>query len=183
MIGTTARRAARRWHLAGPFLLLQLLATSVGCAETVNSENTLKLDGAMPPAAKIEDLAWLAGYWRGTGLGGQCEEFWGEPIAGRMLGSFALVRDGELVFSEAMTLVEEDGSVVLKLRHYDAGFVAWEDKNDYVRFRLVKAGDNEAWFSGLTFRRTGAGKLQVFVVLHDEDEKTEHRFDFERVSL
>ena len=67
-------------------------------------------------------MAWLAGYWRGTGLGGECEELWSEPLADRMLGSFALVRDDKLVFSEALELVEEEGSLVLKIRHFDAGF-------------------------------------------------------------
>lgn len=164
-------------------LCVQLLVPAASHAQSQNSPNTLRLDGADPAPAQIEDLAWLAGYWRGTGLGGDCEELWSEPLAGRMLGSFALVREGKLVFSEAMTLVEEDGSVVLKIRHYDADFVGWEDKDDYVRFRLVKTGKNEAWFSGLTFRKTDADKLQIFLVLHSGDESTEHRFDFERIDL
>ena len=151
-------------------------------AQTPLSENTVTLDeGRSSPAAKIADVAWLAGYWRGPGLGGECEEIWSLPAGDRMQGIFTLSRDGALTFSEAMTLVEEEGSLVLKVKHFTPEFVAWEEKEDYVSFPLVKPAENEAWFRGLTFRRKGADGLSIYIVLKSGDERTEHELKLERV--
>ena len=39
-------------------------------------------------------VAWLAGYWKGTGLGGVTEEMWTPPVGDRMHGIFTLRQDG-----------------------------------------------------------------------------------------
>lgn len=162
---------------------LLVLLPAVAPAQTKNSENTLKLDaGASSPPAQIEDLAWLAGYWRGEGLGGESEEIWGQPIGDRMLGVFSLSREGSLVFSEAMSLVEEGGSLVLKIKHFSRDFTGWEEKDDFVSFPLVRLGEQEAFFSGLTFRRQG-DQLEAFVVLESGEEAGEVSLRFERVKL
>ena len=85
-------------------LLLTLPCAAVG--QSPDTENTLRLDeGAPSPRAKITDVAWMAGYWRGPGLGGMSEEIWSQPAGDRMQGIFTLSREDGLVFSEAMTLV------------------------------------------------------------------------------
>ena len=168
-----------------PALLAALaLTVSVGAAAQVAlSENTMKAEeGAPRPAATIADVGWLAGYWRGPGLGGDCEEIWSLPAGDRMQGIFTLSREGALTFSEAMTLVEEEGSLVLKVKHFTPEFVGWEEKEDYVSFPLVKLGEDEAWFRGLTFRRRGADGLSIFIVLTSGGEKTEHELKLERVA-
>jgi len=148
------------------------------------SANTLELEGeAVSPPAEIGRLAWLAGYWRGDGLGGECEEMWSPPVGDRMHGIFTLRQEGEIVFSESMLLVEEAGSLVLKVKHFNPDFVGWEEKGDSVSFPLVRLGDEEAYFDGLTIRRTGSGELAIFVVLHHEGEATEHPFHFRRQAL
>ena len=63
-----------------------------------------------------------------------------------MQGIFTLSREGELTFSEAMTLVEEEGSLVLKVKHFTPEFVGWEEKDGFVSFPLVGLGENEAYF-------------------------------------
>ena len=152
-------------------------------AQTAISDNTLRLDeGAPRPAAGIADVGWLAGYWRGEGLGGSCEEIWSLPAGDRMQGIFTLSRDGALVFSEAMTLVEEEGSLVLKVKHFTPEFVGWEEKDGSVDFPLVRLGENQAWFRGLTFRRTGDDTLSIFIVLTSQGEKTEHELKMRRVT-
>lgn len=161
---------------------LSLGATVPATAQTANSENTLKLDeGASRPAARIADLAWLAGYWRGPGLGAECEEIWSLPAGDRMQGIFTLGQEGKLTFSEAMTLVEEEGSLVLKVKHFTPEFVGWEEKDGFVSFPLVRLGENEAYFRGLTFRRKGA-ELLIYIVLKSGDEKTEHELKLSRVT-
>lgn len=162
-----------------------LLLTGALQAETPPVGHTLRFEeGAVSPAAKIADLGWLSGYWQGTGFGGDCEEVWGKPNIDRMHGYFSFANDKGHVFSEAMMLVEEGGSVVLKLKHFRPDFVGWEEKDKFVTFRLVKLGEREAFFSGLTFRRTADDKLLIYLKLTEDDGKTrEEAFSFSRVSF
>ena len=49
-----------------------------------------------PPPARIESMAWLAGYWEGEGLGGTMEDIWMPPRDGVILGAFRLTKpDGK----------------------------------------------------------------------------------------
>lgn len=165
------------------FLLLNLLISPLP-GQVSNSANTLRLEEDAPaPTGSIDELAWLAGYWRGEGLGGECEELWSPPVGDRMNGIFTLRKEGELVFSEAMLLVEEEGSVVLKVKHFTADFVGWEDKDGFVTFPLVRLGDNEAYFNGLTLRRHADETLSIYLVLESGGERTEHEFRMERQRL
>lgn len=162
---------------------MSLVWASQIAAQSRNSEHTLRLDeAASSPAAEIEQMAWLAGYWRGEGLGGVSEEVWTRPSGDRMYGTFTLVREGKWVLSEAMLLVEEGGSLVLKVKHFTPDFVAWEEKDGYVSFPLVRLGETEAWFNGLTFRRSDES-LAIYLVLVSQGEKTEHEFRLRRVPL
>lgn len=148
-----------------------------------NSTNTLRLPkGAASPPAKISDMAWLTGYWRGPGLGGECEEIWSHPLDGRMFGTFVLAQEGKVAFSEAMVLVEEKGSLVLKVKHFDPNFIGWEEKDGFVRFPLAKLEDNVAYFNGLTLRRSG-DSLAIYLVIHQKGTKGEVEFQFERISF
>ncbi len=146
-----------------------------------NSEHTFKLaPEASSPPARIEQLAWMAGYWTGTGLGGETEEMWTPPVGDRMHGIFTLRRDSELVFSEMMMFVEKDDTLVLRLKHFDADFVGWEDKHGTVDFPLVGIGEREVFFGGLTLRLEGEDQLQIYLVLARDGERSEISFAMRR---
>ena len=170
-------------HLVATIALLVLLP-GLSWGQSRDTENTLRLDdGAARPAAKIGDVAWMAGYWRGPGLGGVSEEIWSQPSDGRMHGIYTLSKEEGLVFWEAMTLVEEEGSLVLKVKHFTPEFVGWEEKEDNVAFPLVRLGENEAWFRGLTFRRTSDRELLIHIALSQGGERSEHEIRLERVEF
>lgn len=120
----------------------------------------------------VDDFAWMAGYWKGEGLGGVCEEIWSEPMAGAMIGIFRLVRDGEAVFSEHMTLGADAEGFALKVKHFTPEFVAWEDKEGAVRFALEAVRPGEAVFKGLRIRRTDEGNLEVVLRLKRKGGET-----------
>jgi hypothetical protein len=120
----------------------------------------------------IEDFAWMAGYWRGEGLGGVCEEIWTEPLAGSMIGLFRLVRDGEPMFSEHMTLGADANGFALKVKHFTPDFVAWEDKEGAIRFSLEELRPSEAVFKGLRFRRTDEGNLEITIRMKQKGGET-----------
>ena len=50
--------------------------------------------GEKPAVARLAELAWLAGHWRGEGLSGTTEELWLPAEGGAMLGTFRLVVGG-----------------------------------------------------------------------------------------
>lgn len=121
------------------------------------------------PRANVADMAWFAGTWTGTGLGGVTEETWSAPADGAMMGMFRLVKDGKVVFYEFLTLVEEAGSLVLKLKHFNPDLTGWEEKVDSVKFRLLQISPTMIRFGGLTFKRVGDDALEVFLAIRNRD--------------
>ena len=153
-------------------IMTAVLATGVGATppQSGTTPNTLRLpEGAPRPAARVADLAWLAGRWMGEGLGGRVEEAWSPPDGGAMVGYFRLVKDDKPVFYEIMTLIEVEGSVELRLKHVNADMTGWEDKEKFVTFRLVKQDASGAYFSGLTFRRVNADLIEGYLALRSTD--------------
>lgn len=122
------------------------------------------------PPATLEAAAWLAGFWTGTGLGGVSEEMWTAPAAGAMLGTFRLIKEGKPVFYEFLTLVEHEGSLLLRLKHFNPDLTGWEEKADSLSFRLLKHGPDEIAFDGLTFRRDGNDRLHIFLAFRNRKE-------------
>lgn len=103
-------------------------------AQSAKTEHTFKLDNAdSRPAASLQDVTWLVGSWSGDAFGSTFEEVWNPPSAGSMLGMWKLLDDDQVVFYELMLLVEEEGSLSLKVKHFSDDFTAWEEKLVYRR--------------------------------------------------
>lgn len=169
-------------------LCLTLPGVGVGAApaaaQTVQTEHTLaREEGSPPPAASMADVAWLAGRWVGEGLGAAVEEVWLPPAGGDMVGVFRLVRTGSPRFYELVTLVEEEGSLVLRLKHFGPDLVGWEAKDESVSFPLVRRDADTLWFDGLTIRRVGADRMRIWVALESEGEVREALFEYRRASV
>ena len=74
--------------------------------------------GAKPAPAVIADFAWLAGRWRGEGLGGQVEQAFSPAAQDAMIGHFRSAGPGGPRFYEIALLREEEGSVVFRVKHF-----------------------------------------------------------------
>jgi hypothetical protein len=174
-----------RFSLIALILLVPALAAAQDAAALSNrTPNTLTAPDTYPgPRATIADLAWFEGRWVGTGLGGTTEETWSAPAGGAMMGMFRLSKGDAVVFYEFLTLVEHEGSLLLKLKHFNPDLTGWEEKADSVKFRLLKLTPSEASFGGLTFRRTGADTMQIFLALRNRTDGTvrEEAFEARRV--
>jgi len=151
--------------------ILPLLLTAAACAL------------AEPrPEATLKDVAWLEGHWRGTGLGGQAEDLWSSPAGGAMPGIFRLVKDGAVVFYELMTLVEAEGSLELRLKHFHADLKGWEEKDKVLSFPLTKREPGKFQFGGILFERSGEHELTVTVSIRQRDGTVKDEpFRFQRV--
>jgi hypothetical protein len=122
-----------------------------------------------PATASIADLSWISGYWMGEALGGNVEEMWSDTLAGSMFGSFRLVVNNEVRFYELMTLTEEKGTVVLRIKHFNPDLKSWEENNVAEVFTLVEVTDSCAYFDGLTFEKVDADALTIHVLFIKKD--------------
>lgn len=129
--------------------LILAWAAPVGAQET-----RVRQDGFESPPATLEQMDWLVGRWAGTGIGGApAMESWLPPAGGTMVGTFVQqTADGEIQFTEHLYLMEEEGSLVLRLKHFNADLTGWEDKEGMVSFRLLAMEPCAAFFHGLTLR-------------------------------
>lgn len=132
------------------------------------------------PAANLEDAGWLVGSWVGTAFGQRFEQVWNSPSAGSMVGLFKLYGDEGVAFYEILLLSVEDGTLSLKVKHFNPDFTAWEEKADYVNFRLVKKEDNALHFGGISFYRRDNDSIDGYIVMHNDDAVTERHLRYER---
>ncbi len=133
-------------------------------------------------AGPLDDLAWMAGTWRGGDTETTIEEHWSSPVGSSMVGSFRLVAEGEPVFYELIVIEVEGGTPVMRLKHFDPGLVGWERRKQALHFALTEHEGERAVFvdaandKRLVYQRSGE---QLLIVLHDEHG--EHRFELARV--
>jgi hypothetical protein len=82
---------------------------------------------------------------------------------------YRLVRDDKVLFYELMTLVEQDGSLTLRLKHFNADLTGWEDKQTTVDFRLVSLEERIVRFEGMSFHRESDTRLTVYLAIEGKD--------------
>lgn len=149
---------------------LLLLLAMPALAQKGPTPNTFSLaPGAERPKATIADMAWMEGHWTGEALGGTSEEIWSPPRAGGMMGMYRLIKDGKVVFYEILTFVEEEGSLSLKLKHFNADLTGWEEKAEVRTFKLVKLAPNQAHFEGMSFHRLDKDNVLVYLAIDQKD--------------
>jgi hypothetical protein len=166
-------------------LLAYMITISIiGYSQEKETENTLKLSGTSRPKATIEDIAWLAGHWKGNALGGVSEEIWSPPQAKSMMGSYRLIKNDTLiVFYEIVTITEDGQSLTLKLKHFNKDLTGWEEKNEVREFKLVKKEKNKLWFEGMTFEMIDENSFQVYLAIQKKNgEVIEERFPYKKVN-
>ena len=170
-------------HLV-PAIVASLISMASGAIDAAEprTEHTFGLTpGEERPAATLDDAAFLIGRWRGTAFGEKMEESWSEPSGGTMVGTFKLFSSDEPAMYELMLLTVEDGTLSLKVKHFNPDFTAWEDKEDYINFRLVAKADGELHFGGLSFYRRTDDYLDGYIVMRNGDDISEQHMTFERV--
>lgn len=149
----------------------------------IRSQEVLTLaENETPGSGSLSDISWLTGYWVGTGLGGDCEELWLPVADNTMNGIFRFLKEGQTQFSEYMILEEAEGTVSLKIKHFSRDLTAWEDKERWVTFPLVKIENNTAYFSGISFTRAD-DKLKIFLTIKGKDGSRIEEFNFSKADL
>lgn len=168
------------------FILLHLtffiLAVSA-FSQIKQTANTLRLEaGKTGEKATIQDMQPLAGTWRGEGLGGTVEEVYSQPQDGTMMGMFRFLNKGKTSFYELITISEENGTLIVRLKHFNADLKGWEEKDKTVDFRFVKKDKNRMYFEGQTFEFIGKNRLTIYVAIGQKDGSVkEESFHYTRI--
>lgn len=164
--------------LIGMFLVFPF----TGNAQKQASEHILELDSlTTSPKAKIADVAWIAGEWRGKAFGGIVEENWSKPSGGSMMAAFKLTVDNKVRFYEIEIIREVKESLILQLKHFNGDLKGWETKDETVDFPLVKITDNAVYFDGMTFEKISDDEMNVYVLMTDKHKKkTEMKFNYKK---
>lgn len=161
-------------------LMISALAAAAWSAEP-RTEHTYQLaPDETRPAATLDDASWLVGSWSGTAFGGNFEAVWNPPSAGTMIGLFKLFGDDGVSFYEILLLSVEEGTLSLKVKHFDPDFSAWEDKQDYHNFRLVKKEKDALHFGGISFYKRGDDAIDGYIVMRSGENIQEHHLKYER---
>ncbi|MGE5805495.1 MAG: DUF6265 family protein [Ignavibacteria bacterium] len=116
----------------------------------------------------ISKISWLAGSYRGEKWESISEEHWSLPIGDNMIGMFRLIKEDKIVFTELVYIIEENNTLTLRLKHFSKEFIGWEEKDKTVDFPLVRIGDKEVIFEGLTYKKSDDGKLIGTVKIKDK---------------
>ena len=167
--------------LVALLLFPTICGNPVATAAELRTEHTYKLaDGATRPAATIEDAAMLVGNWEGSAFGSRFEAAWNPPSANSMVGLFKLYNGDEVAFYEILLMTVEEGSLSLKVKHFSADFTAWEEKADYIEFRLVKIDDDALHFGGISFYKRGDDAIDAYIVMKNAEGIREEPLVYQR---
>lgn len=155
------------------------LSLSSPCFSQDKFKNTLRFDEtAGSPKADLSAVAWIAGHWRGEGLGGVAEEIWTPPLGGSMMAAFKLTVNDQVKFYELETIMEQEDTLILRLKHFSSNLHGWEEKQDTVDFKLVKVTDDKVFFDGMTFEKVSDEEMNVYVIVGDEGANQETKFNY-----
>ena len=121
------------------------------------------------PTASIKDLVWLQGEWVGEGFDSVLHESISAPVGGQMSAHFYAAKDGKPSFYEFELITEVGDSLEFWVKHFNPDMTGWEEKDKFVRFKLVAIDKDAAYFDGLTLKRTGPDTADHVVRIKGKD--------------
>jgi len=132
------------------------------------------------------ELHWFGGVWQGHRGDDPIEEHWSSLAGNALMGMFRWQKAERIWFYEFMTIEEQEGQVLLRIKHFYPGLKGWEEKDQSAEFLLVQYQPNEAVFlhtnkqdgAWLVYRRT-AEQLHVFFEREEADADPEKCFIYQ----
>ena len=150
-------------------LLLLLLSIQVYAQKKATAHVFLEDKNQPCPKIVLSDFEMITGHWIGSGLGGEVDELWMPARQGQLQGVFRLENNGQIIFTEYMSLVQYSIGWMLKIKHFSKDFEGWEDRDKSETFRLIKAEKNALYFSGISYIRPSEDELLIFVAFKQKD--------------
>lgn len=136
----------------------------------------------------LDTLRWLAGRWQGRVDDTVTEETWSQPVGDNMTGMFRMIKGNSLRFYELMSLEKGAGGTFLLIRHFGPGLVAWEEKDQPLRYRLAGEAKGTASFENvgtdpvrrIEYRQEADGSLTIRLEDTREGKPSTQEFRFVR---
>jgi hypothetical protein len=169
-------------------IAIMLLVTASASADDRPAMKTLTFESGerTPASATICAASWLAGHWQWSGPDALSEEIWAPALDGTLMGSYRSIKGGKTAFYEMMLITEEQGSLVLRLRHFHPQDLrGWEQENGVAAtLRLVQRDDAALYFDGLTFESVRPDLLRVHLRVVDPQSQqlSEKHFDYHKLA-
>lgn len=123
--------------------------------------------------AKLENIRWISGNWKGEAFGGQTEENWSEPSGGSMMATFKLIENNKVVFYEIEIIREVENSLILQLKHFGNDLKGWEEKDKTIDFPLKEITENKVVFEGMVFEKISTNEMNIYVDIKQDDGRIE----------
>ena len=95
----------------------------------------------------LKPLAFLSGRWVSENGPEVQEENWSQVSGDSMVGSFRIVQGGKPVFYEFWAVELDENRPVLKLKHFNANLVGWEEKTVSIKMPLLSNSENDVVFA------------------------------------
>ncbi|MGO8984197.1 MAG: DUF6265 family protein [Terriglobales bacterium] len=114
----------------------------------------------------LADFAFISGHSRGEFDGGIADEHWSEAAGDSMMGMYRFILNGKVQMYELLVIEQTAKGPVLRLRYFDPGLVAREDKAQVWSYLLIHFVPGEAVFersdkgARITYRTLGHGVLE-----------------------
>lgn len=165
-----------------PWILTVVILFFVyGCKAQEKTGNTVSFTENMSsPKASLDDVSWIQGHWKGKAFGGITEEIWSPPLGSSMMFSFKLVVDNEVQFYELGIIREINETLILQLKHFNSDLTGWEEKDETEDFKLIKIDKDHVYFDDFTFERISDNEINLYVVVSDNEQKQEVKFNYKR---
>ena len=131
---------------------------------------TLLLTAAISESINVEEApaySWIQGSWVGDGFGGYSEELWSPPgLDGKVMGTYRHYNaDSSLNFYEFFVLDEEG----LYLKHFNPDMTGWEEKSDYLTFKMISFDDKTIELKGLKYEYLPPDSMNIYLKMKTKD--------------
>jgi hypothetical protein len=100
------------------------------------------------PPAKVTDLAWMTGTWSAPLGPSTLEENWIAPANGSIASMVRMTGPNGVAMWEVITIEEKDGSLVMNIQQWDAGFKPRSPEAQ--KMELAEIGEKRVKFVAVT---------------------------------
>ncbi len=123
------------------------------------------------PKIKITKMGWLEGNWKSKGKEISIQESWTRNGAHSMMGVASIYERDKIILFEICTITEEEGTLILRLRHFSDQLKAWEEKDKPIEKKLLKIENSKFYFDGYTFEKVSKDEIKIHIQSNEADEK------------
>lgn len=129
----------------------------------------------------------ITGNWRGKIGDDTVDEYWSITEANTLMGMFRWLKEEKVNFYEFIVIDKIDGTIRMKIKHFNSDLTGWEEKTDYVHYILREMSDSKIIFGSedpkekgrLIYERQGDTKLIAILEMSQSDRTL--KFEFNRM--